>query len=279
VRRLPALLACVAVLAAAGCGGGSGSGVHSNIPSDLSVEVDLTKVVFVDGRGFQRQTTVFSLKCNPPEGSLPLAARVCGDIERHPQAMMDPLTGRTLCRATGGAAAVLVLTKHNGKTTTWGGIPTCRYQGSGMLGVYLDAAQDNPEDMSLWESALHCDEDPTLRKLPKGSLRLQLCEASGSPAGQQGLLIDWARSTFGYLPNISNVTLVFPNTPGAARCDAGECGVSIQKAASGHPGVTFRLTWRQGGQTLRHTWYVDLDVAANAAKLVRETGPLPKSMQ
>src|SRR5207253_10683107 len=93
-RLLLAMAMASFVLLAGGCGGSG----HAD--RALRVLVQLTSYRL--GRHPRRQTRSYSLRCGSrPSGTLPLAARVCRDISRHPQAMLNPGRARSFC--LGGA--------------------------------------------------------------------------------------------------------------------------------------------------------------------------------
>src|SRR5262249_2550534 len=75
-----------AVLVAVGSSGIAGAGPQPSVKVAVSVTPRLST-----------STLHFVLRCHPTGGDLPFAAHVCGDIDRHPTAMLDPDAPRQLC--------------------------------------------------------------------------------------------------------------------------------------------------------------------------------------
>jgi hypothetical protein len=123
----PALVAAVLALAllAAACGGAS----HAAI----SVKVAITSFVPPE---MHRSTTTFTLTCRPTGGTFPYAARLCRDIARHPQPLLDPLPARYGCSGGPEMAVVTVTARVSGHSTTLSGNPDCTWPGGVGLAVY-----------------------------------------------------------------------------------------------------------------------------------------------
>jgi hypothetical protein len=121
VTRLALVVAILAVVA--GCGG---SGGHSAI----GLRINITTFT-----GNKQQTKSFTLGCRPVAGTLPFAVRVCRDIARHPQPMLNPLSARTDCAGSPTMPQLMVTTSRDGEKVSFGGSPNCGWPGGAALAV------------------------------------------------------------------------------------------------------------------------------------------------
>ncbi len=270
-RALRVVLAAAAIVtAAAGCG-------NANPVADATVRVQLTTHT-----GGSRVTHVFSLACDPTRGSLPLAARVCADISRHSQAMLDPLPFRSTCAGGPLMPELTVTTTRSGKTASFTGSPGCGWPGGTPLSVYVAAAQRDTHVLRLMEPRLRCEDDATLLAQPTPWASVTACV--------HGLWTPRSERLIRLAEDARRVALIhpaglFPSDIGARHCEIpagdpsssafvrGSCGVYLTKAWSS-PQVTFVEDWpRSTGRGFwRHRWHVV--IRKGRPVLVAETGPV-----
>ena len=100
-RALPAC--CAVLFLAAGFGGSAGT------PDLRSLSVQIVRSTTyphpVPGEVPPApHTETFTMTCDSLAGTLPFAERICGDIAKHPQAMLDPrdLPAGVTCGSSGG---------------------------------------------------------------------------------------------------------------------------------------------------------------------------------
>jgi hypothetical protein len=242
----PAFVAGALALAllAAACGGGS----HAAI----SVKVAIT--TFVPPK-MHRSTTTFTLTCHPTGGTFPYAARLCRDIARHPQPLLDPLPARYGCSGNPFMAVVTVTTRASGHSTTFSGNPDCTWPGGVGLAVYYDAATRRPEWFAPTEKRLRCDDDPALLVTPRPEVSVFACTHNlWTPRTAKLIRIAKRSQVIRSLgPNL------FPNQIGDPQCTIhgggpapgttfrGLCEVTVKKVWS-TPTVTFVESWPVGGR-------------------------------
>ena len=262
--------ACGVLIALSGCGG------HSAAQPAVSARIEVTTWT---GK-LQRQTHIFTLGCDPTSGTLPLAARVCGDIGRHPTAMLDPAKERSVCLGGPFMPDLTVRTIRQGRRASFGGSPFCDWPGGTALGIYWAASRNDTATLAKVEPRLRCDDDPVLLEKPTPWASVEACmHGLWTPHSER--LIKTAEG----VPAIAELqpTRLFPSDIGARRCNipaggpirrsplAGKCGVSVKNAWS-HPTVTFVEDWRAGGRTVRHRWQVR--ISGTHATLLNQTGPI-----
>jgi hypothetical protein len=285
VRRHLARLGMAAVGVAAlasivsGCGDGGRAAV--------SVHVTLTS--YLHG---VRNTTSLSLKCGPVSGTLPFSARICGDIARHPQAMLRPLPSRSSCGGI-NMPELTITSTSGGKTATFGGSPGCGWPGGTPLAIYFAAAQRNTQGLDLMEPRLRCDDDPVLLKKPTPYSSVAAC-IHGLWTPRTERLIRLAK----HAPKLARLRLdrLFPQDIGARSCTIpagapnladgptyvpavqGTCGVTVRRVWS-NARVTFVLNWRRSPSSAqrRHTWYVV--IRRGRPVFLGERGPLPPQLR
>ena len=130
MSRCRALCCLIALVALAGCGGTADPGLGHGV----SLEIDI-----YDGWPDAKH---FTLRCDPPGGSLPFAPRLCDEIHRHPVAMLDPGTTTSTCLGTfGGGVAVSVRGPGSTARHTFGGRPNCDWPAGVALEIYYAAAE------------------------------------------------------------------------------------------------------------------------------------------
>lgn len=234
------LVACCGLFVAfAGIGVAWGAGV----PGDVRVEVTLTTwSPFPD-----KQTQVFTLTCDPPAGTLPLAARICGDIGAHPTAMLDPrqVGPNSICGAVPNQPSVSVVATGNGRTAAFGS--SCDNPGATAAAIYLAAVRNDQPVLDTLEPQLPCDEDPVLFANPTITSIWACLRGLWTPAA--GALIKSAEA----VPRIAalGAARLFPRDVGARRCEipsrtrtvAGQCGVLVNDATPSTFIVTFVEYW------------------------------------
>jgi hypothetical protein len=263
-------------LIGAGCGGGRRAVVDAH-------------VTVTSYTGGARSTQSFSLRCGPVSGTLPLAARICGDIARHPQAMLRPLPGRSTCGGGPNMSELTITSTSGGKTTTFAGAPSCGWPGGTPLAIYFAATRRDTHALELMEPRLRCDDDPVLLARPTPNASVAAC-VHGLWTQRTERLIRLAE----HAPSLARLRpdRLFPHDIGARRCTipAGApnladgpsyvppvpatCGVSVRNVWS-DARVTFVLTWPHTTSSAqrRHTWYVV--IREGRSLLVGERGPLP----
>ena len=234
---------------AAGCAGGG---------SKAAVSVKVTVQSYVFGKqqhAPKRQTRSYSLTCQPTGGTLPYAGRICADIARHPQPMLDPLPARYGCSGGPNMAVVTVAARANRRPSTFAGNPDCDWPGGVGLAVYYDAATKHPQWLAPTEKRLRCDDDPALLVTPRPEVSVFACTHNlWTP--RTAMLIRVAKRS----PAIKTLgPKLFPNQIGDPQCTihgggpapgqhfAGVCEVTVKKLWS-TPTITFVESWRDGGK-------------------------------
>jgi hypothetical protein len=233
------LALAVAILAlVAGCGGAGG---HSAIGVRISV------TTFT---GNKQHTSSFTLGCAPTSGTLPFAARVCGDIARHPGAMLNPLPARTTCAGGPTMPQLTVTTSRDGEKASFGGSPNCGWPGGTALAVYFLAAQRDAQGLDRSEHLLRCDDDPTLLARPTPWASVVAC-VRGLWTPRTERLIRLAER----VPAIAALgASLFPTEIGARRCTIPAGGPYPGKLLHGLCGVTVKHVWSAPTVTFVETW-------------------------
>jgi Tol biopolymer transport system component len=123
----------------------------------------------------ERPTSSFSLTCAPVSGTLPFAQRICGDIGRHPRAMLDPGKPRTNCGGSLVAPLLRVTARFGQKQTVLSGMPFCNWPGGTALGIYWAATKQDAQTLDRFEPRLRCGEDPVLLARPTPWASVNAC--------------------------------------------------------------------------------------------------------
>jgi hypothetical protein len=258
----PAFVAAALALAllAAACGGGS--------QAAISVKAAIT--AFVPPK-MHRSTTTFTLTCRPTGGTFPYAARLCRDIARHPQPLLDPLPARYGCSGGPEMAVVTVTARANGHSATFSGNPDCTWPGGVGLAVYYDAATNRPEWLTPTEKRLRCDDDPALLETPRPEVSVFACTHNlWTPRTAKFIRI--AKRS----PVITSLgPKLFPNQIGDRQCVIhgggpvsgttfhGLCEVTVKKVWS-IPTVTFVESWTVG----RRMWHSTFRLVVRSGRVV-----------
>jgi hypothetical protein len=264
----------------AACGGGQRAVVTAHV----------TVTSYLSG---VRSTQSFSLKCRPVSGTLPFAARICGDIARHPQAMLRPLPNRWTCAGGPNMPELTITTTSGGKTATFAGAPGCGWPGGTPLAIYFAAARRDSHVLDLIEPRLRCEDDPVLLATPTPYASVAAC-VHGLWTQRTEPLIRLAEQA----PKLAQLRLdrLFPHDIGARRCTIpagapnladgptyvgavrGTCGVTVRNVwSTAH--VAFVLTWPRTTNSAqrRHTWHVV--IRRGRPVLLGERGPLPPQLR
>lgn len=243
--------ASVAALAA-GCGGGGSKAA-------ISVKVTVQSYYFGKAHFTTRQTRSYSLTCGPVGGTLPYAGRICGDIARHPQPMLDPLPARTVCSGDPFAPQVTVTSERNGKTATFTAVPDCTWPDGVGAAVYFDAASHEVAYLVPTERRLRCEDDPSLLATPTPEPSVFACRHNlWTPRTAKLIRIA------DHAPAVRSVdgSKLFPHQIGDRQCVMhgggpapgvvfnGVCRVTVKKVWS-TPTVTFVESWGDGGKRWR----------------------------
>lgn len=210
------------------------------------------------------------LTCNPTGGTLPLASRVCHDIALHPKAMLEPPkpgppVKTSVCAGGPFMPELSVAISANLTARTFAGSPGCTWPGDQAIGVYYDAAQNDPQDLTRSESELRCDEDPVLFQVPtpeasvvacrhglwtlRSEQLIRIAETAAPIAGLE--LRKLFPRDIGVLPCTIHAGGAYPgrNLPGL-------CGVTVKHVWS-KATVSFSEDWSTSpGSTARHIWHV-----------------------
>ncbi len=250
---------------------------HPSSVAGTSVRIQLTTYT-----GGNRATHMFSLACDSARGSLPLAARVCADIRRHSQAMLDPVPSRSTCAGGPLMPVLTVATTRAGKTASFTGSPGCGWPGGTPLSVYFAAARRDTHLLRLMEPRLRCEDDATLLAQPTPWASVTACvHGLWTPRSERLIrLAERARELTYVHPGG-----LFPSDIGARRCAIpaggpssgafvrGVCGVYVTNVWSS-PHVTFVEDWPRGrGHGFwRHRWRVVIRKGRPA--LAAESGPV-----
>jgi hypothetical protein len=261
---------------------GFGGTVRAAQRADINVRIRLTTY-----RLSVRTVQSFSLTCRPTGGTLPLAGRLCRDIDLHPTAMLDPPQPgrpRTSIVCSGGAfmPEVAVTATSNGTTRAFGGSPGCTWPGDQAVSVYFDAARNDAHAVSRSESLLRCDEDPVLFAVPTPLASVVACRHGlWTPRSEQ--LIRIAETT----PELValQAAQLFPRDIGALACTIHSGGAFPGRKLAGLCGVTMRNVWAKAtvsfsedwpsglGKTARHIWHVVIQGRRVIA--TSQSGPAP----
>ncbi len=245
MTRIASVSWCVLVLLAAFPGES-----QSAAPADLSVQV-----TYVSYPSFSSSATtqqVYALTCNPPAGTLPLAARICRDINAYPAAMLSPrqVGPKAVCDALVHQAWVLVVVTTGGASTQLSG--SCNDPGGVAVKVFLAAVQGDQRTLDVLEAQLPCDENPVLLGDPTRASVLA-CMQGPWTAGVEGLIATavGAPAIVGLHPK-----RLFPGDVGARPCTipagrsgprtvSGQCGVVVDDRSLTAV-VTFVEYWGTG---------------------------------
>jgi hypothetical protein len=234
-----------------------------------------------------RHVQAFSLSCNPTNGNLPLAGRVCRDIALHPKAMLDPphagLPRKSIVCAGGPFMPQLAVTvTTDGRTRGIAGSPGCDWPGGQALAVYHDAAEGEKRFLGKSESELRCDEDPVLFQVPTPLASVVACR-HGLWTPHSEHLIQLAEHSPALAP--FEPAKLFPHDIGALPCTIHAGGAFPGQRLSGLCGVTMRNVWAKAtvsftedwpsgaGKTARHIWRVA--IRGGRAIGTSQTGPAP----
>lgn len=247
---IAAVASTVALVAlAVGCGAGGPKAA-------VTVRVSVKSYFFGSAHFTKPQTRTYSLTCGPVGGTLPYAARICADIARHPQPMLDPLPARFGCSGSPNMAQVTVTSVENGKTTTFSAAPDCTWPDGVGAAVYFLAASERPQWLLVTERRLRCEDDPALLVRPTPMLSVFACNHNlWTP--RTAKLIRLA----GHAPAVRTLggSKLFPAQIGDRPCVIhgggpapgvvfhGVCEVTVKKVWS-TPTVTFVESWSDGGR-------------------------------
>ena len=149
-RCFPLTLAAVLLCAVAGCGGTADPGLGHGVVVDLEL-------------GSSTGREHYTLRCDPPGGSLPFAPRLCAEIHRHPVAMLDPGKARSTCLGTlrMGVSVSVRVAGTTQRRSVFGGQPFCDWPGGVALAIYYAAAEHDLRTVDRAARRLGCAEDPT----------------------------------------------------------------------------------------------------------------------
>jgi hypothetical protein len=222
-------------------------------------------------------TSRYTLRCRPTGGTLPLAARVCGDIARHPAAMLTPRRPRSVCDQPPGAPEVTVESRWNGRSFRYSDSPGCDWPRGTETGIYYAAATGVLRALARYERTLRCDDDPALFAKPPRWASIAACVHGLWTPRTERLIRDAARV-------LRPLGVAFPRDIGARPCAiprggpfrrrrlAGTCGVNVRRVWS-RPVVTFVEAFPNGGREQRHVWRVG--VSGDRARVLLQSGPPP----
>jgi hypothetical protein len=228
------------------------------------------------------RTSSYSLTCGPAGGTLPLAALVCADIERHRQAMLAPFPARSVCSGNPFMPLVelKVMRGPRGLTLSrFAGNPNCNWPGGAPLAVYYAASVNDAPMLSRVERLLRCEDDPMLLAKPTPWASVAACTRGlWTPASERD--IRKAEEAPQFAP-LSPSTL-FPRDIGAIHCRipagglaprtlSGVCGVRLTGPPTSKL-VHFVETWSPGGPVHRHRWTI------SGSTLLSERGPVPPQL-
>jgi hypothetical protein len=162
---------------------------------------------------------------------------------------------------------VSVHTHSDGRTRSFSGSPGCDWPGNQAIAVYFDAANHDVSSLSMSESELRCDEDPTLLAVPTPLESVVACRHGLWTAHAERLIRVAAGA-----PELAGLgaARLFPRDVGAMPCAihsggafpgrrlAGVCGVRITSPWSTAT-VTFTEKWTNApGKSARHIWRVTI---------------------
>jgi hypothetical protein len=254
----------------------TGGGSHS------AINVRITVTTYLNA---QPQARSFTLGCHPVSGTLPLRARICSDIARHPHAMLDPAAGRSTCAGGPFMPKLTIATTSAGKRADFAGSPGCDWPGGTALAVYFAAARRDLRGLALMEPRLRCDDEATLLARPTPWASVTAC-VHGLWTPRTARLIRLAER----VPAVVALDpqRLFPAQIGARRCTLltgspirrqpveGLCGVSVKHVWS-RPTITFVETWpRATSEQARAT--LQVTVIDGRAQLTGRRGPVPPQL-
>lgn len=249
---LAAVAPGVAVAVLTGCG--------STVPkAAISVKVTVRSYYFGKSHFAKPQTRSYSLTCGPVGGTLPYAPRICADISRHPQPMLDPLPARIVCAGRPNGPLVTVTSTHNGKTTTFTAAPDCTWPDGVGAAVYFDAASQEAAYLGPTERRLRCEDDPALLATPTPRLSVFACRHNlWTPRTAKLIRIADRTAAVRSLDG----SKLFPTQIGDRQCVIhgggpapgvvfhGICEVTVKRVWS-TPTVTFVESWHVNGKRFR----------------------------
>jgi hypothetical protein len=224
----------------------------------------VTHYVFKTGAQPQKVTDHFTLDCDPLGGTLPLASRVCADIERHAQAMLAPREPRSTCGGSPFMPVVEVSVEQGARGGGFSGSPGCGWPGGTPLAIYFSASIGDKEQLARAERLLRCDDDPELFAKPTPWASAAACtHGLWTPAAEAAIRrAENAAGIAGLAPR-----RLFPGDPGARRCAIhaggpapgrllhGLCEVKLTGPASNKT-VHFAETWYVAGHRFTHRWVI-----------------------
>ncbi len=267
MKRATIALCCGLLVLLAGFGGTDRSSRADTI--SLQFELD----TWTHKGGMEPQARSFSLTCNPTGGTLPLAERICRDVELHPKVMLDPPP--RICNTGAKRPPTLaVMATANGRTTRFDTWKNCGVT----IEIYSSAIEENLAEVERLEPQLRCFEGAMVRA---HFMSVHACRR-GLWTPRWRSLIRLAEST----PSLAAVrpARLFPGNVGVRECTIptggtsrerlpGVCAISA-KGAWPSPILGFRETWTgPGGRTRRHTWRIVFDNGRVIS--VSESGQLP----
>lgn len=269
-------LATAGVVAAlSGCGSGG-------LKAAVSVKVTVQSYYFGKSHFSKPQTRTYYLTCGPVGGTLPYASRICADIARHPQPMLDPLPARIVCSGGLTAPQVTVTSKSNGKSTTFSAVPDCTWPDGVGAAVYFEAASHETAYLASTERRLRCEDDPSLLTTPTPQLSVFACRHNLWTPRTAKLVRIADRA-----PAIRSLdgAKLFPVQIGDRQCVIhgggpapgvvfrGVCEVTVKKVWS-KPTVTFVESWSDGGRQFHAG--ARIIIRGNRVVAVREIGVPPQ---
>jgi hypothetical protein len=269
-----ATFAVVVITVLCGCGAAAHAhAAHAPIAAQIRIST-------FDSRSQRRKDVRFILRCVPASGSMPEAARLCGDIANHPSAMLAPAPSRSVCGGLAFGPIVYVHGYWRGRWTTFSGEPGCGWPGGTALAVYWAASRGDTRALALLEPRLRCDDDPVLLAKPTPWRSVFAC-THGLWTPRTAKLIRIAET----LPQIAVLQprAIFPTQIGVKRCLmsaggprnhllGGYCEVNVKRVWK-EPQVSLTESWPAGKKIARHTWMVS--VIKGKPRLASEHGAAP----
>jgi hypothetical protein len=282
------VLVCTLLVVPAGvCGIG-----RASLPAGLSIRIDLqtSDAQFQFGR-----PQTFSLTCNPPADTLPLARRICRDIAAYPELMLSPGQKGGICPSAPGMPWVRVHITADGGPTQMSSGPGI-YCGPNLAPALYFAAATNPAWLSSLESRFRCEMD---RVVHGDAVSRQACRfGQWTRASERAIRVARQARALDVLDRAG----LFPRDVGAHRCFIpagvparartvyGQCGVLL-KTTAGSTVVTFVEYWGTGQLAFdgggfdrfasdesgkRHSWHVT--IRDNRVVAVTESGAVPPQL-
>lgn len=263
------LVGATVVALAAGCGGGGSKAA-------ISVKVTVQSYFFGKEHSPKRQTRSYSLTCDPVGGTLPYAGRICADIARHPQPMLDPLPARTVCLGGPFRPRVTVTGRRNEKTTTFSVEPDCTWPGGVGAAVYFVAASHELGYLGPAERRLRCEDDPALLVTPTPWVSVEACNHNLWTPRTAKLIRIGERSarvrTLGVRLFTTQIgdrqCVIHGGGPAPGVVFRGVCEVTVKRVWS-QPTVTFIESWHDGGKL----WHAGYRLTIRGGRIV-STEPL-----